>query len=615
MTTQEILESYIQFFKARGHALTPNVSLVPSGDSTLLFTNSGMFPLVPYLSGEPHPLGKRIVNVQRAVRFDDLEVVGDNRHTTCFHMLGNWGLGDYFKAEQLPWIWDFLIQDLNLDVNRLYATVFAGDEFSPRDEESIKLIKAIYQKYGVVACEGERIFAYSGNWWKRGDAVGELGGPDSEIFYYIGDGDGVGQNPEDNEDEFIEIGNSVFMQFKKTVDGWGELSQKNIDFGGGLERLAMVVQGAKDIFETDSFWPIIETLQKISGIDYKSEAVDSVPKRAMRILADHIRAVVFMAMDGVTPSNKDQGYVMRRYLRRIVRYARKLGITNTIAGKLVPTVVEMFAWLYPDLPRYSSEIISSFSSEEDKFCHLIKSIENDKVYKDSLFHAAELNFTHASRASGAAYDIFQRAGYPPDMMLEDLVSANPDLSDKRFQDAFSVEYKKLMNEHQSKSRAGAEQKFKGGLADHSEQVTRYHTATHLLHWALRQVLGESVIQHGSNITGERLRFDFNFNEKLTDDQVGKVEELVNAQIKKSLPVNFVMMQKEEAEKTGAIHAFNEKYPDEVKVYYIGSDINSAISKEFCGGPHVKNTSEIGEVEVYKQESVGKGLRRVYLRNK
>lgn len=605
MTTQEILESYIQFFKARGHALTPNVSLVPSGDSTLLFTNSGMFPLVPYLSGEPHPLGKRIVNVQRAVRFDDLEVVGDNRHTTCFHMLGNWGLGDYFKAEQLPWIWDFLIQDLNLDVNRLYATVFAGDEFSPRDEESIKLIKAIYQKYGVVACEGERIFAYSGNWWKRGDAVGELGGPDSEIFYYIGDGDGVGQNPEDNEDEFIEIGNSVFMQFKKTADGWEELSQKNIDFGGGLERLAMVVQGAKDIFETDSFWPIIETLQKISGIDYKSEAAGSVPKRAMRILADHIRAVVFMAMDGVTPSNKDQGYVMRRYLRRIVRFARHLGIKNAIAGQLVPTVVEMFVWMYPDLAEKQTDLIGIFNEEEEKFGQtLVRAL-----------HVVEKRLTGfvggSDELSQIAFDLFQSVGYPPEMLLEEARDRGFDISENDFM----LTYKAHFAKHQVGSRAGAEQKFKGGLADHSEQVTRYHTATHLLHWALRQVLGESVIQHGSNITGERLRFDFNFNEKLTDDQVGKVEELVNAQIKKSLPVNFVMMQKEEAEKTGAIHAFNEKYPDEVKVYYIGSDINSAISKEFCGGPHVKNTSEIGEVEVYKQESVGKGLRRVYLRNK
>ena len=555
MTTKEILESYINYFKARGHALTPNVSLVPSGDSTLLFTNSGMFPLVPYLSGEPHPLGKRIVNVQRAVRFDDLEVVGDNRHTTCFHMLGNWSLGDYFKSEQLPWIWDFLIQDLHLDVNRLYATVFAGDAFSPRDEESIRLIKAIYQKYGVEAREGERIFAYAGNWWKRGDAVGELGGPDSEIFYYIGDGDGIGQNPEDNEDEFIEIGNSVFMQFKKTVDGWEELSQKNIDFGGGLERLAMVVQGAKDIFETDSFWPIIETLQEVSDIDYQSEAKDSVPKRAMRILADHIRAVVFMAMDGVTPSNKDQGYVMRRYLRRIVRFARKLGIKNAIAGQLVPAVAEMFAWMYPGLVGKQTDLIGIFNEEEEKFGQTL-------VRAYSVVEKKLAGFVGGSdELAQIAFDLFQSVGYPSEMLLEEARDRGFDVTENDFMMA----YKEYFANHQAGSRQGAEQKFKGGLADHSEQVTKYHTATHLLHWALREVLGESVIQHGSNITGERLRFDFNYEEKLTDDQVLKVEELVNEQIKKSLPVSFVMMQKEEAEKTGAIHAFNEKYPDEVKV--------------------------------------------------
>ncbi len=600
MTNQGILRKYIEFFGQREHKLIPNVSLVPSGDSTLLFVNSGMFPLVPYLSGESHPSGKRLVNVQRAVRFEDLDEIGDNRHTTVFHMIGNWSLGDYFKPQQLPWIWEFMVEILGLDINKMYATVFSGNELIQKDEESITLLKSIFRKYGIEAKEGERIFTYKNNWWKRGEAVGELGGPDSEIYYYIGEnGNGLGLNPEENEDQFIEIGNSVFMQYKKTESGWEELPQKNVDFGGGFERITMMVQGKQDIFETDNFWPIINKLEELSGTSYLT---DIKTTQAMRIIADHLRASVFMAMDGVVPSNKDQGYALRRLIRRMVRYSNNIMPETNIFTQLVPIVCQMFSWLYSDLPEKSNSILQLLSTEEEKFRITLKS-----AYKEVEKELLNIGSDIANQAK-IAFNLYQSYGYPPEMLIEDL-RAKEFLVDERL---FMQHYQNEFAKHQVGSRAGAEQKFKGGLADNSEQVTKYHTATHLLHWALRSVLSEKIVQHGSNITGERLRFDFNYDDKLTDEQIRRVEELMNEQIQKSLPVSFVMMQKDEAEKTGAIHAFNEKYPDEVKVYYIGNDLSSAISKEFCGGPHVKNTTEIGELKIIKQESVGKGLRRLYV---
>jgi alanyl-tRNA synthetase len=604
MTTQEILTAYLDFFKERGHALIPNLSLVPSGDSTLLFVNSGMFPLVPYLSGEPHPLGKRLINVQRSIRFEDIDEIGDNRHTTCFHMLGNWSLGDYFKEEQLRWIWEFMVERLGIDVDKMYGTVFYGDEYAPRDEVSIGLLEEIFRAYGVSnPQEGERIFAYKGNWWQRGDAVGELGGPDSEIYYYIGkDGNGLGQDPDKNEEEFIEIGNSVFMQYKRTPEGWDELPQKNVDFGGGLERITMVVQQKEDIFETDSFWPIVEYLQEVSGASYR-ESLETT--QAMRILADHVRGCVLLAMDGVIPSNKDQGYVLRRLLRRMVRYARNLNIKTGVAADLVDVTTRMLSWMYPNLPDMNDQIKGIFVEEEEKFSKTLDRgvREAEKRLKDtdgSIESLAQIGF-----------DLYQSLGYPPEMIVDDARDCGFTVDLKQFERIYATEF----TQHKDKSRAGAEHKFKGGLADQSEQVVKYHTTTHILHWALRQVLGDNVIQHGSNITSERLRFDFNYDSKLSDEQISLVEELVNKTIKQSLPVNFVMLPIVEAEKTGAIHAFGEKYGETVKVYFIGSALDTALSKEFCGGPHVQNTSELNEVQLYKQESVGKGIRRVYLKRK
>ena len=610
MTSQEILEKYINFYTVRGHRVISNVSLVPENDPTLLYVNSGMFPLVPYLSGESHPMGKRLVNVQRALRFfEDLENIGiTNRHTTAFHMIGNWSLGDYFKDEQLPWAYEFLIELLGLDPHRMFATVFEGDEFAPKDTESIEIIKEIFAKYGIEAKESERIFAYGreDNWWQRGNAVGELGGPDSEVFYYIGsEGTGLGRSPSEYQDEFIELGNSVFMQYFRTETGWAELSQKNVDFGGGLERIAMVVQGKSDIYQTDNFWPIIQKIRDISGKEY---GTDGKTTKAMRVIADHMRASVFLAMDGVVPSNKDQGYILRRLLRRMVRAGRGLGMEKNISVSLVRVVVDSFTWLYPFLQEKCEDIEKIFSDEEIKFSKTLQAGSGELL---KLVDYIRSESPSAPDVSKEAFRLYQSFGFPFEIFVEYMKDFGL-LEEKNIKE-LEEEFNKLLMSHQEQSRKGAEQKFKGGLADHSDTVVKYHTATHLLHFALREELGEDVYQQGSNITGERLRFDFNYKDKLTEEQIGKVEEIMNSFVDQNLPVKFEVMNREDAEGTGALHFFGEKYGDSVKVYYIGESLNEAISKEFCGGPHVERTGHISKLEIYKQENIGKGKMRIYAR--
>lgn len=603
MTSQEILDKFIKFYEARGHKQIPNVSLIPENDPTLLYVNSGMFPLVPYFTGQPHPMGKRLVNVQRALRFnEDLDNVGTtNRHTTAFHMMGNWSLGDYFKTEQLPWVYEFFIEELKLDPKKLFASVFVGDEFAPKDNESIEILKGIFLKYGINAKENEKIFAYgrSDNWWQRGEAVGELGGPDSETFYYIGQGDPAGKSPAESQDDFLEIGNSVFMQYKKTHSGWEPLSQKNVDFGGGLERIALVVQEKKDIFETDNFWPIITAVQEISDKSYFS---DFSIKKTMRVLADHMRSATFLAMDGVIPSNKDQGYILRRLLRRMIRAGRQLGLEKDISVRLVPVMINMFSWLYPALPSKKDEITETFSAEEKRFFKTLE--KGNRSFQKILPRVLEMS---AGELGKSAFDLYQSVGYPQEIFLEDLKVTGVDVKAEEFK----AQFNKVFEDHQKESRSGAEQKFKGGLADQSETTIKYHTVTHLLHHALRYVLGDQVHQQGSNITGERLRFDFNYETKLAEERIKRVEDIVNELIDQKLPVNFKMFSKEEAEKTGALHFFGEKYGDAVKVYYVGNSIENAISKEFCGGPHVKSTGDLLHVKIYKQEKMGEGKMRIY----
>lgn len=605
LTTKKILENYIDFFEKRGHKKIPNVSLVPDNDPSLLFVNSGMFPLVPYLSGEQHPLGTKLVNVQRALRIMDIDEIGDKSHTLGFHMIGNWSLGDYFKETQLPWVYEFLIEKLSLDVSRIAATVFAGDEVAPKDEPSIILLRDIFKKYGIEGIEGKNIFACGkeDNWWQRGDAIGELGGPDSEIHYYLGEGDyaSQGKNPVDNSDEFLEIGNSVFMQYKKTAEGWVELSQKNVDFGGGLERLAWVVQGKKDIFETDNFWSIIETIQKLSGKDYYA---NELHQRAMRILADHMRACVFLGMDGVRPSNKDQGYVLRRLIRRMIRAGKSLGIERDLSVGLVSTVVSQFKWLYPTLVEKQKSLEDMFQDEENRFVKTL--VEGQKQIQHILKNSKMVDKHDWAQV---AFDLYQSVGYPQEIFLEELKDKDIVLDAKDFNAKFNT----LLLSHQSNSRSGAEGKFKGGLADHSETVVKYHTITHLLQAGLKKYLGDTISQAGSNITKDRARFDFFYNEKLTDEQIINVEAFVNEKVTKHIPVHYEMMPKEEAITKGVAYMKNETYPDQVKVYYIGNTFDTAFSKEFCGGPHVENTGDLSPIQIFKQENIGNGKRRIYLK--
>ncbi len=602
LSSKQILDKYFSLLKKHGHKQIPNVSTIPQEDSTLLFVNSGMFPLVPYLMGEPHPLGKRLMNVQRSIRFQDIEEVGhDIRHTTAFHMIGNWSLGDYFKKEQLNMIYTFFIEELKLDPNRLYATVFAGDDTVPKDTESIEIIKNIFARYNIDAKVGERIFMFGkeSNWWQRGDAIGELGGPDSEIFYWLGDTPPKpGQNPETEEDLFLEIGNSVFMQYIKTKDGWKPLKQKNVDFGGGLERIAMVVQGKKDIFFTDMFYPIIQATEKLTGKKYEEHTYE------MRVIADHMRAATIIAMDGVYPSNKDQGYVLRRLIRRMVRMGWRLGVQEALSPTLLKPTIDMLSWLYPWWKDKQNQVAQSFLEEELKFIKTIKRVV-PKV-KNIIEKLPDKDKTVENLAQ-IAFDLYQSDGYPGDLFYEELKDHNIDLP----QDKFDKEFNKLFSKHKEISRKGAEKKFKGGLAEHSDTTIKYHTATHLLHAGLTKVLGDHIYQKGSNITNERLRFDFPGNTALTEKQIKQIENWVNEQIKKGLPVHFEVMPLEKAKELGAKFIPGETYPKEVKVYIIGNNIKDAVSIELCGGPHVKNTKEIPPIEIYKQESVGKGVRRIY----
>ncbi len=602
LSSKQILDKYFSFLGSKGHKQIPNVSVVPQEDSTLLFVNSGMFPLVPYLMGEPHPLGTRLMNVQRSIRFEDIEEVGlDIRHTTAFHMIGNWSLGDYFKKEQLEWIYEFFIKELGLPPEKLYATVFAGDEKIPKDEESIEILKQIFAKYGIEAKEGERIFTFGrkSNWWQRGDAIGELGGPDSEIFYYLGEKPPKpGMNPETHEDLFLEIGNSVFMQYVKTKSGWEPLKQKNVDFGGGLERIAMIVQQKYDIFYTDMFYPIIQALEKLTGKAYKDHTYH------MRVIADHMRAATIIAMDGVIPSNKDQGYVLRRLLRRMIRFGWHLGVDSHLTSTLLDPTVEMLKWLYPWWQDKKKDVSEIFDQEESKFNATLKRVQ-PKVDK----YLSTTSKLDENQLAQIAFDLYQSDGYPPEIFIEDLKHKNIKFDEDKFKNLYS----QLFEKHKQISRKGAEKKFKGGLAAHTDTIIKYHTATHLLHAALTELLGPQIHQKGSNITNERLRFDFPYDKPLTEEQIRWLENWVNSKINEGLPVQFVVLPLEKAKKLGAKYIPGEKYPAQVKVYFIGESLDKAVSIEFCGGPHVKNTKEIPPIEIYKQESVGKGVRRVYAR--
>ena len=546
---------------------------MPKDDPTTLFTTAGMQSLVPYLLGEPHPEGKRLVNIQPCLRTDDIDEVGDATHNTFLEMMGNWSLGDYWKEDSLKWSLKFLTEELELDKEKLAVTVFAGNSDAPRDDESIEIWKSL----GI---PGDRIFPLGkeDNWW---GPVGETGpcGPDSEIFYWTGEG-----APKDSPDTnplWVEVWNNVFMEYNKTTEGNFEpLKQRNVDTGIGMERTTTVVQGKTNVYDTDLF------------IGAK-EVLGDVENKAARIIIDHIRAAIFIIDSGITPSNKEHGYILRRLIRRAAVYARTANINlGSTLSELIKEFKKVYKGIYLD--NESVNFSGIISEELNKF--------------DETLERGLKEITKTQDINERAFDLYQTYGFPLELTEELAVQKGLAVDREQFYREFE--------KHKSLSRTASDGIFKGGLASSGETETKYHTATHLLHAALRQVLGDQVIQRGSNITSERLRFDFSHTEKLTDEQIKEVEKLMNQKIEENLPVTFKEMSREEAEKTGAIHAFGEKYGDRVKVYSIGPTSREAsrskpFSLEFCGGPHVENTRSIGHVKITKEESAGAGIRRIY----
>jgi len=604
MTAKEVREKYIRYFTNpfRNHTEIEPASLVLHDDGSTLFTSAGMQPLVPYLLGKPHPMGKRLVNTQPSIRLQDIEEVGDNRHTTFFEMLGNWSLGDYFKKDQLPWIYDFFTKELGLAKEKLWVSVFEGDKNVPKDMESYEL----WKKLGI---PDERIYFYGTqkNWWSMTGSpdemqVGHIGGPDSEIFYDFGEELKIHEKSPYKEQKchpncecgrFLEIGNSVFIQYKKVSDTkLEELPQKNVDFGGGLERVTAAINGNSDVFRTDLFAPTISNLEEFTGVKYGTlEKTD----KNFRIIADHMRAALYITAEGVTPSNKLHGYVARRLIRRSVFRLKLLGfeLGKGAISTLVRDYVNNFDLIKNNWPKVKDQI----NIEAVKFG---EALERGLKKLNLLMSKGKID-------GRIAFDLYQTEGFPLELTLEILEENGMSFSDidrKVFEDEF--------DKHKNLSRTTSAGVFKGGLADDSREVACLHTAAHLLLASLRKVLGDQIVQKGQNITKDRARFDFPYSRKLTGEEVKKVEDMINDVIKKDLPVNFIVMSKEEALATGAIHTFNEKYADTVKVYFVGNSLEASFSKEFCGGPHVKKTSEIGRVKINKHEKIGADLIRIYL---
>lgn len=605
MTPDELRQAYLDFFADKQHAVLPSAALVPENDPTTLFTGSGMQPLLPYFLGQPHPKGTRVVNSQKCFRSQDIEEVGDNRHTTFFEMLGNWSFGDYFKQQQLEWIFEFLIDICGLNHQQLYVTVYEGNKklSIPRDEEAAQIWKKLFASKGVT---DERVFYYGNeNWWSRvGEPAnmpdGEPGGPDSEVFYDFGAELKDHQNSPFADQEchlncdcgrYLEIGNNVFMTYVKTKHGFEELENKNIDFGGGFERILAAMNNNPDVFKTELFTPIISYLEKNSGQKYGQ---DQKTTQAFRVIADHIKAAVMLAADGVYPSNKEQGYFSRRLIRRAIRYGQMINLKDESVSDLVPVVAKMYQAAYPRVVDQTATIQQVFTEEEKKFKQAL--LKGLRVFEKE---------TLSNLTSTTAFNFYESYGFPLEMSIEEAQQRGI-----KVEADIEVKFNQLKKSHADKSRQAATGKFKGGLGDGSEDTVKYHTATHLLHAALRKVLGNHVEQKGSNLTGERLRFDFSHPQALTKDEISQVEAQVNAWIEADLPVSKQVKNKQTALDEGAIAFFIEKYPDEVTVYSIGE-----ISQEFCGGPHVAKTSQIGPVILFKERSCGAGVRRVYVKFK
>jgi alanyl-tRNA synthetase len=585
LTSNELRKLWFDFFKEKGHAIIGSASLIPENDPTVLFTTAGMHPLVPYLMGERHPAGKRLCNVQKCVRTGDIDEVGDASHLTFFEMMGNWSLGDYFKKEMIAWSYEFLTspQYLGIDKDKLAVTVFAGDEDAPRDEESAK----IWASLGI---DEKNIFYLpkENNWWGPAGKTGPCG-PDTEMFVDTGKPKCSPEcSPACNCGKYVEIWNDVFMQYYKDEAGsFKPLEQKNVDTGMGLERTICFLQGKESVYETDLFVNIIKKIEELSGRSYQGE-----DKKAFRIIADHIRTAVFILGDrrGVTPSNIDQGYVLRRLIRRAIRYARMIDFEPVGLISAAETVINQYKDIYDELEQNADKVKKELETEIGRFERTLKS--GLKEFERAI-RAIEGKIIDGK----TAFRLYDTYGFPLEMTQELASEQGLEVDVKGFEEAFA--------EHQAKSHSGAEQRFKGGLADASEQTTRLHTATHLLQAALRRVLGDEVYQRGSNITAERLRFDFSFGRKVEPQELAEVEQLVNQIIEKDLPVTVEEMTVEEARQEGALGVFESRYGEKVKVYTVGD-----FSKEICGGPHVTHTGVLGKFKILKEESSSAGVRRI-----
>lgn len=622
LTVNQIRAKYLAYMKERGHAIVPSASLVPENDPTTLFTGSGMQPMLPYLLGQPHPLGLRIADSQKAFRTGDIEEVGDNRHTTFFEMLGNWSFGDYFKEEQITWMWEFLIDELKLDPKHLYISCFIGNDALgvPRDTFSAELWQKLFEEKGIEAKisetpesginDGEKIFYFveKKNWWSRSGVPanmpeGEPGGPDTEMFYDFDPT--LSKNLHKNSawknepchvncdcGRFMEIGNNVFMQYKKTANGFEELPQMNVDFGGGLERITAAVNNDPDMFNIDVFDNPKKTIERLSGKVYGDNDIETY---AYRVVLDHIRSATFLISDGVMPGNKDQMYFVRRLIRRAVRFARNLGVSENFTKEVASSFIDTYKEEYQNLEEKRESILSEIDKEESKFrVTLEKGIRQfEKVASGNI--------------SGVdAFDLLQSYGFPIELTEE--------LAKEKNLTVDMVSFAEEKNKHSESSRTASAGKFKGGLGGDGEMETKYHTATHMLHQALRTVLGDTVTQKGSNITPERLRFDFAYGEKMTDEQKKQVEDLINTKIAEALPVIREEISIEEAKDRGAMGLFTDKYGDKVSIYRIGEGKNKGddnlFSIEMCGGPHVENIGNLGTFKIVKEEAVSAGVRRI-----
>lgn len=622
MTAQEIRNKYLAFQVSNGHVVIPRAKVIPENDPTTLFTSSGMQQLLPYLLGETHPKGTRLTDSQTCLRAQDIDDVGDNRHTTFFEMLGNWSLGDYFKKEQLPWVFSFLIDEVGLDPNRLYITCYNGnEEFNiPKDTEAAEIWVSLFAKKGIeakevvlgpeengykVGMQDGRIFYYNENWWSRGGdeshtPVGDPCGPDSEMMYEFPDVEhdtkfGPLCHPACDCGRYLEIGNSVFMTYRRTQDGFEKLDKPNVDFGGGLERIAAAKIDSPDVFKISLLWPIIIGLEKATGKQYDSNKI------SMRVVADHLRAAAFMATDGITPSNKEQGYVMRRLLRRAIRYAFDLGIEQGLCEQIVPTIADMYHDDYPEIAENRDAIIATLVKEE-------------KVFRQTLRKGIQefAKLTENSPLTGEiVFKLYDTFGFPVELTLEEAEKQNKEVP-KSVRDEFDA----LMAEQRARSQTAAKGVFKGGLGGQDLIHKKYHTATHLMYQALRDVLGSHVVQRGSNMTEERLRFDFSHPEKMTPEQIRRVEDIVNEQIAKDLKISFKEYPTKVAiEEKGALGQFGDRYGETVKVYEMIADgAEKPFSFEICGGPHVDHTLQLSEdgkkFKITKEEASSAGVRRI-----